>query len=261
MNVIKSSAYLILRVLTPLLFLIPFCQASAQDSIPAQAPDYLIEGKLKMKGLPLSPSLKIFLSPDSLIDISVRAPFVGEAGRLIISPDSVLIVNKMNKSYAKEGIADFLRIYPGGISDVQDLLLAKFFLPGFIVEEAPLAELVDIYFEDNQYNVIPKGDAIIPGIRYGFVVDEFFNPLLFLVLPEDNPDSQFMAQYSYSRPPEETSIPTSSYSVLISYIEGDKGHDLTLELKAPEVTFSAPKPFELNKKFRQLSLSDFLKSF
>ena len=211
-----------------------------------------IEGKLKMQGLPLSPSVKIFMQKDSLIDISIRAPFVGEAGRLVVTPDSVLAVNKMNKTYVSEGIADLMKFYPGGISDIQDLLLARFFLPGFDVMESDLDELIDIYYDDNQFNVIPKGDAIIPGVIYGYVVDEVFNPLWMVIIPEDRYDIELDAQYIYE---------LQGYDLILSFIEGSKKLEMTLELKNPQWKGEQPKPIDINKKFRRLSFSDFLKSF
>ena len=231
---------------------------STEETDSITLPDYeswkvaKIDGKLKMQGLPLSPSLKIFMEKDSLIDISIRAPFVGEAGRLVITTDSVIAVNKMNKTYVSEGISDFLRYYPGGISNVQDLLLARFFLPGVDVMQVDLEELIDIYYEDNQFNVVPKGVASIPGIIYGYVVDELFNPLWLVVLPEERQDIELDVQYTYNR---------QGYDIIIAYLEGDKKRDLTLELKNPEWKGESPKAIDLNKKFRRLSFSDFLKSF
>ena len=225
-----------------------------------QTPQVNISGKLKMQGRPLSPSLKIFMLKDSLIDISVRAPFVGEAGRLVLTPDSVTLVNKMNKIYTKEGISDFLKYYPGGISDVQDLLLAHFFLPGFNLGDSNLEDLVDIYYVNDQYNVIPKGEAEIPGIVYGFIVDEYFNPLTLVVLPESNPDIEIDAFYNFSVPPISNEL-EGDYSIQLIYQEDNKALKIDLDLKKPQWGGESPKPLEVSKKFRQVSLSDFLHNF
>lgn len=211
-----------------------------------------IDGKLKMKGLPLSPSLKIFMVKDALISISVRAPFVGEAVRITLTPDSVLAVNKMKKTYAKESIADFLRYYPGDLADVQDLLLARFFVPGFDVAESDLNELVDIFYQDNQFNVVPKGEAVISGIDYGYIIDQAFNPLVLMVLPQARPDIQIAAFYRYN---------LTGYDLQLAYQEGEKAMDLTLELKNPVFSGEMPAPIELNNKYKQLPFSDFIRNF
>ena len=56
-------------------------------------------GKLKTDKLPVSPNVKIYMVRDSLLQISVRAPLLGEVGRLNLTHDEVLVVNKMKKIY------------------------------------------------------------------------------------------------------------------------------------------------------------------
>ena len=228
------------------------------EEITITLPDYIpwdkikMDGKLKMQGLPLSPSLKIFMQKDSIIDISIRAPFVGEAGRMVVTPDSVVLINKMNKTFVNEKITDFLKYYPGGISDMQDLLLARVFIPGYNLYDTDIEDLVDIFYEESQFNVVPKESAKIPGITYGYAVDETFQPLWLLILPESRPDLEIDAQYIYN---------LQGYNLILDYIEGDKKRELTLELKNPESTREEPKSIEINKKFRQLSFNDFLRTF
>ena len=232
------------------------------DSVPDSWSVVSLNGKLKMRGLPLSPSVKIFMKKDSLIDISFRAPLIGEAGRMVVTPDSVIAVNKMNKTYMKEGVADFLKYYPGNISDVQDLLLARFFLPGFDIREDNLEDLIDIIYEDEQFNVIPKGEAEISGITYGFVVDKYFNPLTLVILPETRPDIEIDAFFTYSDSPESFSfLPLSPYNIQLVYQEGSKALEINLELKQPDRDAQPPKPLEISNKFRSVTLSDFLRSF
>ena len=230
---------------------------TVSDSLELQLPEYLpwqvatVQGKLKMQGLPLSPSLNIFLEKDSLSIISVRAPFVGDVAKIEIDRDSVLAVNKMNKTYVSEDISSLLRYYPGGISDIQDLLLARFFLPGFNISENNVEDLVDVFYEDGQFNVVPKGEAEIEGLKYGFVVDRSFSPLMLVILPEQT-DMEISVLYGYR---------LNGYDIRLNY--KDKGRDLeaVLELKLPEFTGEAPKKLVLDKKYRRLGLEDFVRSF
>ena len=223
-----------------------------------QYPDYVdwdkvsLQGKLKMEGLPLSPTVKVFMQKDSLISMSIRAPFIGEAARIDITPDVITAVNKMNKTYVQENIEEFLKYYPGDISDLQDLLLARFFLPGYNVSEITLDDLIDIYYEDNQYNVIPKGEAEIDGIKYGFVVDSLFNPLMLIVLPEENPDIELTALYDYK---------SRGYDLILNYQEGERIIAMDIEFKEPEWKGDIPKDIDLDKKYRKLSFGEFINSF
>ena len=221
-------------------------------------PDYdpwevvTLEGKMKMRGLPVSPSVKIFMKKNSLVSISVRAPFLGEVGRLELTPEELTIINKMNKTYVKENIKG-LGVIGGkilSINDVQDLLLGRFFIPGHDVTTEDLDELVDIFYEEDQFNVIPKGDAEISGVTYGFAVDAEFNPKLLVVIPENKErDIEVSAEYNRK---------LSGYDLTFAYGEGNKNMEVTFEFKAPEWKGEAPKSIDLDSKYRQLSIMEFM---
>lgn len=238
-------------VLTPVHIDLP------EDTLAITMPEFFpwqtvnLQGKLKMKGLPFSPTIKIFMQKDSLIDISIRAPFVGEAGRIEITPDSILAYNKMNKTYVSESIQGVRNFYPGGINDLQNLLLGRFFLPGIDVNAVDLSDFVEIYYEDNQYNVIPKGEAEIEGLKYGFVVDDSFNPLMLIVMPSEKVDTELYATYTYT---------LQGYNLQIHYMNGDKGIEVIFEIKNPEWGGDAPKGVNIDKKWRKLNLIDFMNS-
>lgn len=210
----------------------------------------VLAGKLKMKGLPLSPSVRIYMKRDSLIDLSLRAPFMGEVGRMQLSCDSVIAVNKVNKTYIKANVADFLKYYPGGIGDVQDLLLGRFFLPGIDLDEVEPEDVTEIFYEDGQYNVVPIGDAEIAGIKYGFVVDEFFNPLMLIIIPENRENMEASVIYEKK---------LQGYDLRMEIQEGNNIFGFTLELKDPEWGGEVPKNLEIGKKLKEVTLSEFLK--
>lgn len=220
-----------------------------------------LQGKLKMKGLPLSPSIKIFMERDSLIDISLRAPFVGEAGRAVITPDTLVVVNKMSKTY----IAESLRNVLGGktpsdsvasksilsINDIQDLLLGRFFLPGIDLETVEFSDVMDIYpDEEEKYNVVPKGEAEIENVTYGFVVDRDFVPLMMVLLPQYLPDVEIDVFYTYK---------LKGYDLKAVYQKGNKALDLTLELKDPEWNGEKPNGIEIGNKFRKVNFEEFMR--
>lgn len=212
-----------------------------------------IDGKLRMEGLPLSPTVKIFMQKDSLIDISLRAPFIGEAGRLIVTPDSAIVINKMKKVWATVPFSDVPNApVTFGIEMLQEMILGHFFLPGIDVEAVDLDDYVDVYYgEEGQYNIIPKGEAEIPGIKYGFVVDEEFNPLMLVVLPEEK-EMEIDLMYTYK---------SKGYDIQANYYDDSRSLEALLELKDPEWKGAAPKGMVPDKKYRKVSLSDFMRSF
>lgn len=104
-----------------------------------------ISGKLKMAGLPVSPSMKIYMKRDSALFISLRAPFMGEVGRAEILGDTIMVVNKMKKTYVKESIEKALDHYPGGLADLQDLILGRIVIPGKGLLESGHSPQLEIY--------------------------------------------------------------------------------------------------------------------
>lgn len=227
-----------------------------------------LKGKLKMQGLPLSPNVKIFLKKDSLVSISLTAPLLGEVGRLDLTPDSVLVVNKMSKTYwalSEDQLPEKVATkivntgddsntenltsgkgslgVIGGIKNVQDLLLANFFLPGIDLQEVELDEVIDIYADGDQLNVVPKGEAEIEGVKYGFVIDQYFKPLMLIVIPEVREGLEVDAFYTYG---------LQGYDLRFVYQDKNKGLEATLELKNPEYKGDAPKPVVLGRNYRRV---------
>lgn len=208
-----------------------------------------LQGKLRMAGLPVSPSIKIFMKKGSNISISLSAIFVGEVGRVDLSTDSVMIVNRMNKTYCEEGIRNFLKYYPGAIGDIQDLLLGRFFMPGYNVNEDSTQDMVDLYFEEEQIIVVPKDEAQIDGVKYGFIVDKFFNPLNLVVIPEGRDDTEISVSYNYD---------SGGYDLQFVLPFGNKTLTPQLELKNPQWDGQPLSPVKLDKKYRKLSLQEFM---
>ena len=223
-----------------------------------------LKGKLRMRGLPVSPSVKIFMQRDSIIDISLSAPFVGEVGRALITPDSIWAVNKMSKTYVSEATPkpsvnrDFynspqISLNKGalGISELQNLLLGRFFLPGIDIMNSDLNELIDVYYEEEgRYNVVPKEIAEIPGVKYGFVVDTYFNPMILVVIPEGKEDTEIDVFFTPG---------LKSYDLTGVYQDGNRALEATLELKEPEWKGEAPKEIKIGKGFRKVSFADLMR--
>lgn len=88
-----------------------------------------LSGKLKLKGLPLSPSIKIYMKRGSDLILSARAPLIGEAVRVELDRDSLLIVNKLNNTYCLESADKLQEVYPSLCGEIQSLLLGRVVIP------------------------------------------------------------------------------------------------------------------------------------
>lgn len=226
------------------------------DTVLVQLPVYekwekaSINGKLKMKGLPLSPSLRFYLQKDSLLDISVRAPLMGEVVRITFSTDSVIGVNKMNHTYTKQYIADFMRFYPGGISEIQSLLLGRVVFPQSGELSMDFAEKLNIEPTEEGFSIVPDDTVKLSGIEYGYLVDYQFHPLVFMVIPENNKDAFASISYSYDK---------DGYDMLMQMADSSRSMNLTLELNNPKFEGEPFKPIDV-KKYTQLSLGEFIRN-
>lgn len=134
-----------------------------------------LSGKVRMAGLPLSPSVKIFMLRGARIDVLVSAPFLGEVAHATLTRDSVQIVNRMKRVYCQEAVSHLTREFPMAISDFQDLLLGRVFeLSRGTLREETLEDFSVYQGEENGSDalyVIPAMFASMPTLEYGFTLE------------------------------------------------------------------------------------------
>ncbi len=231
-------------------------RAELVDSISSAYVDWSsvsISGKLKMEGLPVSPSVKIYMERDSSVLISLRAPFMGEVGRAEIYCDTLLVVNKMKKTFVKEPLSQVLAHYPGTLSDVQNILLARPVIAGLGLLTPEIVEKVEIYQEaDGQFSLLPVADVALEEFNYGYLVDGMARTAALLVLPLTKPDTMVSLTYGYG---------SKGYDLSVVYQSPDKKKGGTLELDFPDWNGSPVQPIKLNDKYTRLDFPDFMKSF
>lgn len=211
-----------------------------------------LNGKLKMAGLPVTPSVKISMQRDSSIFISIRAPFVGEVGRAEITDTTMLVVNKMKKVYIEESLEKVMSFYPGTIADLQNIFLGRVALPGLGALSHDVEADLDIYSEaDSSYSLVVNEEMSIPGVNYGYVFDSTFWPVALLVLPESSPDLSVTLKYDYFE---------NGYDLSFFYRSDKKILQATLEFNLPVWSAKPLDRISLGSKYRKVELKDFLKS-
>lgn len=210
-----------------------------------------ISGKLKMKGLPVSPSVKIYMEKNCKIYISLTAFLVGEVGRCEINGDSILLVNKMKKVYVKESLAEALKYYPGTLKDLQYLILGRVVWPGQPEVVPQNIDMIEVY-RGEEISIVPGEDLLIDGFSYGYTLYPNGKPKLLLVVPDMYPDSNVMVNYDFMN---------NGYDIQMSYISPSRSYTATLELEKPKFGASSMAPIKLNDKFRKVSVENFFKLF
>ena len=221
----------------------------------AQTPWERVElsGKLKMDGLPVSPSVKIYMERGNRIDISVRAPFVGEVGRLQADVDSILVVNKMKKNSWSASREEIAQKYPGGLELLQSLLLGQVYVFGEGVIAPEMSALFNIFTDTEAgWLLMPKPNYQVPGARYGYVVAEE-GVAESLVVEREDSDDFLQLDYKGKK--------NGKYDLDLWLAMGKKDIQATLQFDAPKENPVPMQPITLDSKYTPLSIKEFFGRF
>lgn len=128
-------------------------------------------GKIKLEKLPVSPTVKMYMVRDSLLQVSVRVPLLGEVARIHLSTEELLMVNKMNKTYCQEDPDELFKVYPSLLADIQSIFLARVVILGQGELSGDNLSVVKVD-EDGEGNwlLLPQTDPGAIPFNYGYVV-------------------------------------------------------------------------------------------
>ncbi len=249
-----------------LLFAALFLMATAwgQESLPADSAAQRAEaissaygpwqsvemtGKLSAEKLPVKVSVKLFMLRGSRLMISLSAPFVGEAGRIEITRDSITAVNRMKRVYVKESLAALQQIVPVTLSDVQDIFLGRVFKAGVGTLSPELVE--EFEWLDNDGSTMILSALEVVGVAYGFIAAPD-GQLSAASVVSEAADTRFDVDYQWNG--EEKTID-------FSLLAGGSARGVKLQLGKPSWNASPFASFTPGERYRQVSLVDFAKSF
>lgn len=166
-----------------------------------------LKGKFRMEGLPLSPSVRLYMVRDSLIVMSLSAPLIGEAARIELDNDSITLVNKMKHCFTRLPMSALEKFYPGNLTDFQEFLLGRVVICGQGLMSADLVSGLDWYPGDGtddadlssgEWMLVPQSQWQPDGARYGYVLYEDLTPESLIVEIDDSDDYVEM-DYYYDR--------------------------------------------------------------
>ncbi len=120
----------------------------------------------------LSSKASLRIVKDKAIQLSVQPLFGVEMLRLYADPDSLVLLDRMNKRYVKESIEDVKKVYPVGFDfkTLQSLLTNQVFVSGQSdviysdYEKFSTGQVSDMYY-------LLKSVDKKSGIEYGFTID------------------------------------------------------------------------------------------
>lgn len=212
-----------------------------------------LNGKLHMDRLPVSPGLKIYMERGQSIYISVRAPFLGEIGRLELHESGLTAVNKLKKVYVSEDLSRLKDKIPAmAIENIQDLLIARAFIAGHGTLSPANQNLCSLYNEQDCWLLVPLVQPEGGSVRYGYTFD-FSGKLQDLYVTTVSGNYAALAEYSYNG--KKTLI---DFNLTLR----DKSYEARLQFDAPKWNPSRSlTPISINKDWRQVDIPTFLRSF
>lgn len=211
-----------------------------------------ISGKFSSPMLPVSASVKIYMEKDKLTLISVTAPLVGEAARIEMDEENLLIVNKLNRTYTLIDIEDIEKLYPGGLKDIQSLLLGRVTLMGKGTIRKLNAGNVEIYdAPQDRWLIYP--DVQPEGVTYLFMVGkEGFRTTDFMLFADDDA-SQAQCRYSWRA--------DGGCNVDFEATDSRMKFSGTLSLNAPLWGANAFDRFEITPRYNRVTAKELMKMF
>lgn len=217
-----------------------------------------LNGSIRMKGLPISPSVRIYMEKGNRISVSVRASLLGEVGRIEVSGDTIMAVNKMKRTYCVQTFGNIRYDYPDIISDVQSLLLDRVVIPQSGELNTINADFVDFSLgSDREISWIidfPKGrtDSDTMGSSYGINADGLISKMIGFMITSTH---EFIITLDYS-------YPSTGYNVSATFIKDEKPRfNTSISFDAVQWNVKAPAPIEINSRYTKLAINDFIKSF
>lgn len=206
-----------------------------------------LSGKLRNDRLPVRPTLKIYMERGKELMVSLRAPFLGELGRVEITGDNVLIVNKHNKTYVKGSLSDIIKSYPGLLTDVQNFLLGQTVIFGYGLPSKKIQKDIDlITTEDGALLLRPMRQMAFAD--YGYVIGDDYLPALLLVDAGDGNSGEIAYSFGDS----------GKYKMEILFQGGKKSFAADIEFDAPDFAPKKMERLKLDGKYQEVTVKEFL---
>lgn len=211
-----------------------------------------LSGKLSLRGLPLRPNVKIYMLRNSRILVSVSAPIVGEVGRVDITKDSVVMINKAKKEYCAERFNDFKALVPTALSGLQDVLLGRVFDANAGTLSSATADSFTVY-DAGDDRLLLVGGEIDPalGVAYGFSIAP--DRTLETLMASFPGNGQVQVDYAGKS--------SGGSDVYISLVSDKLDFRMELSLGSPKWEASPFSNTVINPRFRRVGIKEFLKTF
>lgn len=191
-------------------------------------------GNIKVSGSQtLSSGMQMRMIRDKAIYISVR-PMLGiEVGKLVVTNDSILVVDKYHKRYIAEPLSLITNGIPVSIGTLQDIFLGRAFVLGAGTLNSSTQSLVQLTAQTDGYRIQPRQQP--QGFNYEFTINDKNQMQSVTVTPTRGSATPYTARYSH--------VFTTLAGLIAHHADvkaqvGNSSLGLSLDLK--DITWGAP---------------------
>lgn len=210
-----------------------------------------LSGKFSTDKLPISPSVKIYMEKGKVLRISLRVPLMGEVGRVEVANDTILLLNRHNKTYVKECMGDFIHSMPAGLEDLQAMLLGRIFILNYGELSTLNGYTAEIYRQDDSLLVLPKEQPLDGLVKYGFATT--LEGILYTTQAITADESKSLGiDYTFSG---------EKMNMALTWKDAKHNLQATFKLDAPSWDANEMAPAKITSKMKRVGIKDFLKSF
>lgn len=192
---------------------------------------------------------------DETLQVSVRIPIIGaEAMRMTLTPDSVVIIDRLKKRYAAEGMNAVSQYVDFNFYNLQALLTNQLFVPGtknISTNDYPhfsLSSTSDVHLLQTK----DKNNML-----YSFAIDASHHLASTLIYAEVN---DFTIQWSYTDFIQRASY-TYPSSIAAKINVGKKHFDVEIAYEELEIDTPMTIDKSIPSKYTKISLTDLIDSY
>lgn len=214
-------------------------------------------GNIKLSaGSSFSSSVQVRMVRDKDIYISIRPALGIEVGKLLITADSIYVVDKVNKRFIAEKVSLLTAGVPVTVKDVQDIFLGRAFIIGQGTLSGNLKSQVTA--SKGGSNTIITPNEHYKGYVYSFTYDKSNNIVSLNLMPEGGTADTYQVKYSNVKATDAGKI---AHDIKVNAAFEKKKLELTLTYKNIDWNGDVKIDHGIPSGYKRMSARDLLSMF
>ena len=208
-------------------------------------------------GSSFSSSVQVRMVRDKDIYISLRPALGIEVGKLLITADSIYVIDKLHKRYIAEKVSLLTAGVPVTVKDVQDMFLGRAFIIGQGTLSVDIKDQVTAANAGSNITVTPNQHY--KGHVYTFTYDKSTNIISLNLMPEGGTATEaYQVKYSDVKA---TNAGKIAHSIKVNATIEKKKFDLSMTYKNIDWNGNVKIDHSIPSNYKRMSARDLLSMF